>query len=207
MIQRVLHAEPSLRLSDGKSASHCSLQGLNGRVQTARKPAICSTTADARPEQMTDTLTPRERSHRMRAVRQHNTDIEVLVRRLIHRSGYRFRLNVRDLPGSPDIVLPRHKTVCFVHGCLWHGDECRAGRLPATNHAWWAEKIAANRRRDQLAASACSALGWRVITVWQCALKGKGRLLPDKLQSILAANIAGGPDFKEIRGTHTLDLP
>ena len=149
---------------------------------------------------MTDTLTPVERAQRMRSVRQFDTDIEMRVRSLIHRSGYRFSLGRRDLPGSPDIVLSKHKVVCFVHGCFWHGHDCRAGRLPATNHEWWAAKIDANRKRDEAAAAECSETGWRVLTVWQCALKGKCRMSCEEVRRALTSAIQGGACRVHIKG-------
>lgn len=105
----------------------------------------------------------------MRAVGRENTAAELAVRRHLHRAGLRFTLHVRSLPGSPDIVLPRRGTAVFVHGCFWHGHECRHGRVQAKrNTEFWAAKIAANRKRDRLKARALRALGWRVERVWEC---------------------------------------
>jgi DNA mismatch endonuclease (patch repair protein) len=90
---------------------------------------------------------------------------------LLHRLGYRFRLHRRDLPGSPDIVLPRWRSVVFVHGCFWHGHDCaRGARTPQTNRDYWSAKIARNRARDAGVAEALTERGWRVITVWECQM-------------------------------------
>ena len=99
-----------------------------------------------------------------------NTKPEVRLRKLLHRLGFRFRLHRKDLPGKPDIVLPKHSTAVFVHGCFWHGHDCRKGRLPTTNVEFWESKIAKNRRRDAEAQAKLIELGWNVRTVWECRL-------------------------------------
>lgn len=113
----------------------------------------------------------------MGRVRQRDTKPEVLVRSLLHRLGLRFtigsRLN-RTLPGRPDVVLPRHRTVVFVHGCFWHAHAgCKAFKIPSTRAAFWREKFRANRKRDRIVISKLEELGWRVVVVWSCELKGK----------------------------------
>lgn len=113
------------------------------------------------------------RSRNMRAVRGTNTRPEMLVRRGLHRRGLRFRLHRRDLPGCPDIVLPRHRAVVFVHGCFWHRHEgCRYATTPATRREFWQNKFTANFERDRRALEGLRAAGWRVAVVWECALKG-----------------------------------
>jgi len=103
-----------------------------------------------------------------------DTKPELLVRRALHAKGYRFRLHRRDLPGSPDIVLPRHRTVVFVHGCFWHQHEgCSIGRLPRTRQEFWAEKFRKNKERDVRTKAALEGLGWQVLTVWECEAKAK----------------------------------
>jgi DNA mismatch endonuclease (patch repair protein) len=118
------------------------------------------------------------RSATMRAIRSRDTKPELRLRSLLHRLGYRFRLHRRDLPGSPDIVLPRWRCVVFVHGCFWHGHGCaRGAREPKTNRDYWTAKIARNRARDASAAEALAASGWRVITVWECQMKDEAALV------------------------------
>ncbi len=125
-----------------------------------------------------DRLTPEKRSANMSAVRSQNTKPEIRVRSVLHRAGYRFRLHRRDLPGSPDIVLPRYQTVVFVHGCFWHGhDGCRRSKLPATRTEFWQAKIERNRDRDEAARAALIALGYRVVTLWECELKSESSIL------------------------------
>jgi DNA mismatch endonuclease (patch repair protein) len=111
------------------------------------------------------------RSRIMRAVRQKDTRPELLLRRAVHAAGGRFRLNLRTLPGSPDLVFPRRRLVVFVHGCFWHGHDCRAGRPPATRRDYWLPKLEQNRVRDVRKIDELRALGWRVEVVWECELE------------------------------------
>lgn len=108
----------------------------------------------------------------MRRVRGKDTGPELRVRKALHRAGYRFRLQRRDLPGRPDLYLPRYRVAVFVHGCFWHGHEgCKRARLPDTRHDFWAAKIDRNRERDRDALEALKAAGVTVVTFWQCELK------------------------------------
>ncbi|MFG0865173.1 very short patch repair endonuclease [Pseudomonas sp. FYR_7] len=108
-------------------------------------------------------------SRRMRAVKREHTSPELTVRRLLHALGLRFRLHKRALPGSPDIVLSKHRTVIFVHGCFWHRHPgCRYASVPKTRQEYWIPKFMANIERDARKASELEALGWRVLTVWEC---------------------------------------
>jgi DNA mismatch endonuclease (patch repair protein) len=117
----------------------------------------------------------------MRAVKRHHTKPEIVVRKLLHRIGLRFRLHRRDMPGSPDIVLPRHRTVIFVHGCFWHRHEgCRYATEPKSNRDYWLPKFAANVERDERKASALRNEGWRVLVVWECETRA-----PNELESRL----------------------
>ena len=121
----------------------------------------------------TDVFTPEQRSAVMRAVKSSNTKPEIALRKALFALGYRYRLNVKTLPGKPDLVFAKHRTVIFVHGCFWHGHDCKRGRrVPKTNRDYWTAKIARNRARDEKNEAALAALGWRVITVWECELKG-----------------------------------
>lgn len=108
----------------------------------------------------------------MRAVKSKDTKPELILRRALHRRGLRFRLNVRHLPGTPDLVFPRFRAIVFVHGCFWHGHDCpRGARIPKTNTDYWLGKIDRNKTRDAANCAALEALGWRVQTVWECDLK------------------------------------
>lgn len=116
-----------------------------------------------------DFLTPDERSAAMAKVRAKDTTPEMTVRRAIWRLGYRYRLHPADLPGRPDIVLPRHRLIIFVHGCFWHRHErCRRATWPKSNTAFWMDKFAANVARDRRKEAALATAGWRVATIWEC---------------------------------------
>jgi DNA mismatch endonuclease (patch repair protein) len=112
----------------------------------------------------------------MKAVRRKDTAPEMLVRHILHRAGFRYRLHVAALPGSPDIVFPARRKVIFVHGCFWHGHECSAGRPPQTRQEYWLPKIARNRARDASNLEALLTLGWNSMVVWECALKDRNAL-------------------------------
>jgi DNA mismatch endonuclease (patch repair protein) len=119
-------------------------------------------------------MTPAQRSHAMSKVRGKDTGIERFVRSALHRRGFRFKKNVADLPGRPDIVLPKYRTVIFVHGCFWHGHKnCRASKLPETRREFWEQKISGNVVRDGKHAQALYDNGWKVLTIWECSLKYK----------------------------------
>ncbi len=121
---------------------------------------------------MTDVYGPEKRSAVMRRVKGRGTGPELAVRRLIWSLGGRYRLNRADLPGKPDIVLPGRRLAIFVHGCFWHGHDCRRGaRVPKANRDYWLGKVARNRGRDAAAREALERLGWRIETVWECELK------------------------------------
>lgn len=122
---------------------------------------------------MVDSLTPEQRSAQMSRIRGTNTKLEVLVRRALHARGFRYRLGGAGLPGRPDIVLPKYGTVVFVHGCFWHGHSCPLYRLPKTRPEFWADKIGKNRSRDERVVAELESAGWRVLTVWECSLRGK----------------------------------
>ncbi len=119
-----------------------------------------------------DKLSAERRSANMRQIRSKDTNPELVLRRLLHRLGYRFRLHCKDLPGKPDLVFPARRKVIFVHGCFWHQHSgCREGRVPGTRLEYWAPKLARNQQRDQAAQSALEELGWQFLVVWECELK------------------------------------
>ncbi len=109
----------------------------------------------------------------MSGIRGKNTRPEMQVRRALFERGFRYRLHSRDLPGTPDLVLPRYRAVVFVHGCFWHGHDCSFFRWPTTRPEFWRAKITRNRAVDREATKRLHAAGWRVLTVWECALRGR----------------------------------
>lgn len=125
-----------------------------------------------RPKKMADRLTAEQRSRCMSQIRSKNTHPEIEVRRLLHGLGYRFRLHRSDLPGKPDIVLPKYRSVIFVNGCFWHGHpNCKRASRPASNGAFWRKKLDGNIARDRKAAKELKAMGWRVLIVWECQIR------------------------------------
>ena len=115
-----------------------------------------------------------QRSRNMSAIKSKNTKPEIAVRKLLHSMGYRFRLHRKDLPGSPDIVLPKYKTVIFVHGCFWHRHEnCKYASTPKTRQEFWEAKFRENIKRDKLNQENLSSKGWKIIIVWECEIKDK----------------------------------
>ena len=116
-----------------------------------------------------DTLTKEKRSWNMSRIKSKDTKPEMQVRSALHRAGYRFRLHVKDLPGKPDIVLPKYKTVIFVHGCFWHRHKgCSNATMPSTNQELWKKKFQQNVERDKREQAELKKLGWKVIVVWEC---------------------------------------
>jgi DNA mismatch endonuclease, patch repair protein len=134
---------------------------------------------------MVDIVDRATRSRMMSGIRGRNTKPELLIRSLLHRRGFRFRLDARDLPGRPDIVLPRYRAVIFVHGCFWHGHDCPLFKWPQTRPEFWRDKIGRNRTNDAKALAALHERGWRVATVWECALRGANRDLDGVLQRLI----------------------
>lgn len=113
----------------------------------------------------------------MSLVSDKNTKPETVVRSLLHRMGYRFRLHKKDLPGKPDITLPKYKKVIFVHGCFWHGHVgCSRSKRPATNRDFWREKLDKNIERDKVTVNALNQLGWEVLVVWSCEVKDTNKM-------------------------------
>lgn len=148
-----------------------------------------------------DVLTPDQRRRNMSCIRGKNTKPEMLLRRGVHAAGLRFRLHVRDLPGRPDIVFPRYRAVVLVHGCFWHGHDCPLFRMPATRREFWAQKISANRSRDILSVEALLEQRWRVLTVWECSLKGRARLAQSEVISLITDFVLGRERLRVIEGS------
>lgn len=136
----------------------------------------------------------------MAGIRGKDTRPEMILRCGLHARGFRFRLHDRRLSGTPDLVFPGRRAVIFVHGCFWHGHGCHLFRLPATRQDFWREKIESNSARDTAAASALAADGWRVLTIWECALKGRERLPLETVLDRAAEWLANGPAQATIEG-------
>lgn len=140
---------------------------------------------------MADVHSKETRSYNMSRIRSKDTKPEMLVRRFLYKNGFRYRLHVKDLPGKPDIVLPKYKTVIFVHGCFWHGHEgCKYYVVPKTRTEWWLKKVAANKTKDSAAEEILELTRWDVICIWECELKKQ--FIDQKLSQLL----------RKLHGTH-----
>lgn len=148
---------------------------------------------------MADRLSPAARSRFMSRVRVSGTAPERVIRSSIFRAGFRYRLNDRRLPGTPDIVLKRHHVVIFVHGCFWHRHrDCRLSAVPKSNVAFWTAKLEKNATRDQAAVLNLVKMGWRVLVVWECATRGRNNL--EGIGARVVAWMKGQRHKGEIRG-------
>lgn len=149
-----------------------------------------------------DHMTPEQRHWCMSRIRSKDTGPEWTVRRMVHALGFRYRLHVKELPGKPDLVLPRHRKIIFVHGCFWHSHGCRmAQRPPATHKRFWNEKFARNVARDQEVLRRLWQAGWQVLVVWECETKD-----PEQLRTILTAFLSPsrGPVNYDLADQHAL---
>ncbi|MBH0238934.1 DNA mismatch endonuclease Vsr [Methylobrevis sp. L22] len=149
---------------------------------------------------MPDVVDAATRSRMMSGIRGKDTQPEMIVRRGLHSRGFRFRLHDKRLPGSPDLVFPGRRAVIFVHGCFWHGHSCHLFRMPATRQEFWCSKIEGNTARDKVVEATLVADGWRVLTIWECALKGRERLPVDTVLDRAAAWLVAGPGPETIAG-------
>ena len=124
---------------------------------------------------MTDIVNPATRSRMMSGIRSTNTKPEIHIRSLLHSRGFRFRIHDSNLPGKPDIVLPKYHAVIFINGCFWHGHNCELFKMPTTRRDFWQTKIENNRKNDNRSVKALRSADWRVATIWECAIRGSAR--------------------------------
>lgn len=144
-----------------------------------------------------DTVDKATRSRIMSSVGQRDTGPEMRIRCSLHRLGFRYRLHVRELPGTPDLTFPRFKAVIFVHGCFWHAHGCHLSKVPQTRSQFWEDKFNANRCRDEKNTQSLRVAGWRVLVVWQCAIKSKPQTEFDKLVSEIAVWLLSSSGYGE----------
>lgn len=144
---------------------------------------------------MADVLTAVQRKFNMSRIRGKDTKPELLIRRGLHARGLRYRLHCRSLPGSPDLVFPKYNIAVFVHGCFWHAHGCALSTLPVTRHEFWTLKLEGNVARDQKAIASLQASGWRVLVIWECAMRGRGRQNENTVLD-LAVQIIQAPDIQ-----------
>ncbi len=149
---------------------------------------------------MTDTVSPEKRSQVMARVGSKDTKPELMIRRGLHALGFRYRLHVKTLPGKPDMVFPRFKSVIQINGCFWHGHACPLCRMPSANAEYWQGKVARNQARDIANCRLLVEAGWRVLTIWECALRGKHSLDLEQVLALAAAWLRSSEPVCEITG-------
>lgn len=135
---------------------------------------------------MVDVVSTEKRSSMMSGIRSKDTKPERMVRSVLHRLGYRFRLHRKDLPGKPDIVLPKHRKIILVQGCFWHGHSCAVASKPKSNTAYWREKIKSNRERDRRVKRELSLQDWEVLELWECEIR-RGKAIEEKLKAFMSS--------------------
>jgi len=149
---------------------------------------------------MTDIVDKVTRSRMMAGIKGKNTNPELMIRKALFARGYRYRLHYKHLPGKPDIVFPGRKAVIFVHGCFWHGHDCHLFKKPSSNIEFWESKISRNRMVDNRSADVIESRGWKILTVWECAIKGKERIALEEIIDLIANWLDSPSASSEIRG-------
>lgn len=150
---------------------------------------------------MPDIVDPKARSRMMSGIKGKNTKPELMVRKALHTKGFRYRLHDAKVPGKPDIVFPKFKAVIFVNGCFWHGHDCYLHKLPATRTEFWKEKIGRNQKRDDTVRTMLRDSGWRALTIWECALRGRERIGLDAVVDRVVRWLYSEDAGTEIRGS------
>ncbi len=140
----------------------------------------------------------------MSGIRSKNTRPEIVIRNVLHKKGFRFRLHQSGLPGKPDLVFPKYNAVIFTHGCFWHGHDCVLFKWPATRPDFWKNKINGNKQNDKKVLDKLLGEGWRVLVIWECSFKGRGRLELRKVLSATSKWLKSKAGYLEIRGRNLL---
>lgn len=148
-----------------------------------------------------DFVDPKKRSKMMSSVRGRNSRLEVALRHELHKLGFRYRLYRKDLPGKPDLTMARYRSVVLFNGCFWHQHGCTRSTLPASNTAWWRAKLQANIQRDRDNIAALRKLGWKVLVVWECSIRGRGQILHKAIKRVASLTrtfLISGMPYAEI---------
>ena len=152
---------------------------------------------------MADILTPAQRKYNMQQVRSKGTAPELIIRRALYAKGFRYRLHVKSLPGSPDLVFAKYKTVIFVHGCFWQKHNCFKASIPTSRTEFWIQKFKGNTTRDKRNIQYLTDLGWRILIIWECALKGRSRIPFDLLIEAIGSFVKNDSiQLLELSGTN-----
>ena len=149
---------------------------------------------------MTDVVDKKTRSRMMSGIRSKDTKPELIIRKALFRKGFRYKLHDKSLPGKPDLVLPKYNAVIFIHGCFWHHHDCHLFKWPTTRPEFWKKKISRNVEVDKRNYAALKSEGWYILTVWECAIKGKTRLSFDKVIDDITKWVLTGKRDKIIEG-------
>ena len=149
---------------------------------------------------MPDVVDRATRSRMMSGIRSTNTKPEIILRKALHRMGFRYTLHAKNVPGKPDMAFPSRKAAVFVNGCFWHGHDCRFFKQPQTRPEFWSAKIERNRVRDEVVREQLTSAGWRQLTVWECAIRGAGSDAPSKVATKIAEWLRSKSAVAEIRG-------
>jgi len=149
---------------------------------------------------MVDVVDQKTRSRMMSGIRSKNTKPELLIRKGLHARGFRFRLHDKHLPGKPDLVLPKYSAVIFVHGCFWHRHDCHLFKWPKTRREFWHKKLLRNQEKDVESYASLKKDGWYILTIWECALKGRTRRSLDEVLDMAADWLVNGRRDRQIRG-------
>jgi DNA mismatch endonuclease (patch repair protein) len=149
---------------------------------------------------MADVVDRKTRSRMMSGIRGKNTRPELLIRKGLHARGFRFRLHDKRLPGKPDLVLPKYSAVIFVHGCFWHGHDCHLFKWPKSRREFWRKKITRNKAKDAESCVSLKKEGWYILTIWECALKGRTRRPLDQVLDETADWLLHGTRDRQIKG-------
>jgi len=149
-----------------------------------------------------DVVSPEKRSEMMSGIRSKDTKPEIIIRKALYKLGFRYRLHSKNVAGRPDMVLKKYNAVIFIHGCFWHGHSCQLFKLPRTRTDFWKDKIGTNRARDAKVRHELRIKNWRIATVWECALKGKGKMQFDDLIGTLALWLQSVEPTITIQGYH-----
>lgn len=150
---------------------------------------------------MPDVVDPATRSRMMSGIRGTNTKPELTIRRALHRQGLRYRLHAKDVPGKPDLVFRAWRAAVFINGCFWHGHDCRFFRMPQTRPEFWQSKITSNRKRDAVVSAALADAGWRQLTIWECAIRGRDAKTVEKVVTRAERWIRSKEKRLELRGS------
>jgi DNA mismatch endonuclease (patch repair protein) len=151
---------------------------------------------------MADVVSKAKRSEMMAGIKGKNTKPEIVIRKALHRQGFRYKLHDKTLPGKPDLVFPKYKAVIEVNGCFWHLHNCHLFKWPKSKKEFWKEKLTKNKERDERNQKALEAEGWRLLVVWECALKGKGKLPLERVITECVGFLKGDQIHHEIKGIY-----